>query len=270
MGRIKYGNRTTPSNKKKIIKQSNLTRTNRKTPRIQFNHAFNFFPEPDNYCFQIPDNYIDKQNFPEDAEIKESFIRDMLENSMSKEKLIVGELNGICKEQHALTQNLEMQANGSMVLYIENKNDVKAAATVTLDFEKDYEEDEEDEEDEEQYKIVKIRILTFCSKEPKYGTKLMNKIIDIFYVGIDNGYILDDAKIELNYTPSSKPFYEKLGFDCTDTHSNLCSFSQVMERPNFEAGGKTTGRKTTGRKTTGRKTKRNNKSGKTTQRRSKK
>jgi hypothetical protein len=257
MGKTKFEYRTTPSNKKKIIKPSNLTRTNRKTPRIQFNHAFNFFPEPDNYCFQIPDNYMDKENFPEDAEIKESFIRDMLENSMSKEKLIVGELNGICKEQHTLTQNLQMQTTGSMVLYIENKNDVKAAATVTLDFfEKDYEEDEEEEE-EEPYKIENIRILTFCSKEPKYGTKLMNKIIDIFYVGIDNGYILDDAKIELNYTPSSKPFYKKLGFDCTDTHNKLCSFSQVMERPNFEARGKTTGRKT----------KRNNKSGKTTQRR---
>jgi hypothetical protein len=178
--------------------------------------------------------------------------------------LIVGQLNGICKGQHAIEHNIQTQSHGTMVLYIEHNNDVKVAATILLDFEKDYEEDEED--NNEPYEIEKIRIYSFCSKERGYGTKLMKKIIELFYVGIDNRYILDDAKIILNYTVSSKPFYEKLGFDCTDTHNKICSFSQVMERPNVEAAGKTTGRKTTGRKQNARKTT----GRKTTQRRSKK
>jgi hypothetical protein len=260
-----------------------ITVKNRKPPTIQINHAFNFIPEPepepDKYYFQIPNNYIDKEIFPEDAEIKELFIRDMEENGISNKNLIVGQLNGICKGQHAIEHNIQTQSHGTMVLYIEHNNDVKVAATILLDFEKDYEEDEED--NNEPYEIEKIRIYSFCSKERGYGTKLMKKIIELFYVGIDNRYILDDAKIILNYTVSSKPFYEKLGFDCTDTHNKICSFSQVMERPNVEAAGKTTGRKTTGRKqnarkttgrkTTGRKTTGRKTTGrKTTQRRSKK
>ncbi len=214
---------------------------------------------------------MDKENFPEDAEIKELFISDMLANGFLNENLIVGELNGICKEQHALTRNLQMQTTGSMVLYIENNNDVKAAATIRFDFfEKDYEEDEEDEEDEP-YKIELIRILTFCSKQKGYGTKLMNKIIGLFFVGIDNGYILDNAKIVLNYTVSSKPFYKNLGFDCTDIVNNFCFFHNTMVNNDGGAARKTKGRKTKGRKTKGRKTKgRKTKGRKTTQRRSKK
>jgi len=242
MGKTKYVN---PTKEEPKI----LTKTRRKTPKIQVKHTL---VKSDSYYVHIPDNYMDNENFPEDAEIKKMFIDNINENGFFDKKLNATALNGICKEQHAITQNLKMQANGSMVLYIENNDDVKAAATIRLDFfEKDYEEEEEEEE--KPYEIENIRIFTFCSKEPGYGKKLMNKIINLFYVGIDNGYILEDAKIVLNYTQHSKPFYIKLGFDCTDTHNELCYFDGNMIVPEkYRAGGKT---------------KRNNKSGKTTRRR---
>jgi hypothetical protein len=236
MGKTKYVN---PKKEESKI----LTKTFRKKPPLS---------KSDSYYVHIPDNYMDNENFPEDAEIKKTFIDNINANGVFNKNLNAGQLNGICKEQHAITQNLKMQASGSMVLYIENNDDVKAAATIRLDFfEKDYEEDEEEEE--KPYEIENIRIFTFCSKEPGYGKKLMNKIINLFYVGIDNGYILEDAKIVLNYTEHSKPFYIKLGFDCTDTVNELCYFDGNMTVPKeYRAG---------------RKTKRNNKRCKTTRRR---
>jgi hypothetical protein len=239
MTKTKYVN---PTKKEPKI----LTKTFRKKPLLS---------KSDSYYVHIPDNYMNNKDFPEDAEIKQSFIRSIMAEDINNKKLNAGKLNGICKEQHAITQNLKMQSNGNIVLYIEKNGDVKVAITIRLDFytsEDVFDESEEEEEEEIPWRISQINILTFCSKEPGYGKKLINKIINLFYVGIDDGYILEDAKILLNYTASSKAFYEKLGFDCTDTHNELCYFDGNMIVPKKYRAGK--------------KTKRNNKRGKTTRR----
>jgi hypothetical protein len=255
MGRTKYVNPKKGVNKI----NTNLTKKRGKSP---IHNAFNFIPEPDIYYLHIPDNYMDNENFPEDAKIKQLFINNIIAEDVNNKKLNAGQLNSICKDQHALTQNLIMQSNGNIVLYIEKNGDVKAAITIGFNFytsedafnEDEFDEDESEENEEEiQWRISQINILTFCSKVKGYGTKLINKLINIFYVTIDDGYILEDAKILLNYTASSKAFYEKLGFDCRDTENNFCFFDGNMIVPEkYRAGGKT---------------KRNTKSGKTTQQR---
>ena len=56
----------------------------------------------------------------------------------------------------------------------------------------------------------------------------MTKLKTIFIVGIDNGYVLEKAQIVLNFTPSSKPFYERLGFKCENIHGNKwCVFADT-------------------------------------------
>jgi hypothetical protein len=251
MGRTKYVNPKKRANKI----NTNLTKTRRKTP---IHNAFNFIEEPDIYYVHIPDNYIDNENFPEDAQIKQLFINDIIADGIDNKKLSAGQLNGICKDQHELTQNLIMQSNGNIVLYIEKNGDVKAAITIGFNFYTSEDaflaEEEEEEEEEIPWRISQINILTFCSKVKGYGTKLINKLINIFYVGLDNDYILNNAKILLNYTPTSKPFYEKLGFDCTDTKNELCFFDANKVVPEkYRSGGKTNRRKTNRRKTNRRK-----------------
>jgi hypothetical protein len=237
MGKSKYKNPN--KTKSNYTRQATKGRRIRTTPRTKSKKnkkpfIFNFIQ--DIYCYHIPDNYINEAEYPEDAEIKQKFIDDLHRNGFSrKPDFNVERLNNICKDEQGLTRNLQMQTGNNIILYVEKDGDIKAATTIDFDFytseDRFFENISESrgaEDEEIPWSIKKIKILTFCSKERGYGRELMTKLKTIFIVGIDNGYVLDKAQIVLNYTPSSKPFYERLGFKCEDIHRNkLCVFEDT-------------------------------------------
>ena len=240
MGKSKYKNPN--KTKSNYTRQSTKGRRIRTTPRTKSKKnkkPFIFDFIQDTYCYHIPDNYINVAEYPEDAEIKQKLIDDLHRNGFSrKPDFNVERLNNICKDEQGLTRNLKMQTGNNIILYVEKDGDIKAATTIDFDFytseDRFFENISEDEgasgaEDEEiPWSIKKIKILTFCSKERGYGRELMTKLKTIFIVGIDNGYVLDKSQIVLNYTPSSKPFYERLGYKCENIHGNkLCVFEDT-------------------------------------------
>ncbi len=237
MGKSKYKNPN--KTKSNYTRQSTKGRRIRTTPRTKSKKnkkPFIFDFIQDTYCYHIPDNYINNAEYPEDAEIKQKLIDDLHRNGFSrKPDFNVERLNNICKAEQGLTRNLQMQTGNNIIMYAEKDGDIKAATTIDFDFytseDRFFENisDAEDAEDEEiPWSIKKIKILTFCSKERGYGRELMTKLKTIFIVGIDNGYVLDKAQIVLNYTPTSKSFYEKLGFKCEDIHGNKwCVFADT-------------------------------------------
>ena len=237
MGKSKYKNPN--KTKSNYTRQSTKGRRIRTTPRTKSKKnkkPFIFDFIQDTYCYDIPDNYINAAEYQEDAEIKQKFIDDLHRNGFSrKPDFNVERLNNICKDEQGLTRNLQMQTGNNIILYVEKDGDIKAATTIDFDFytseDRFFENisDAEGADDEEiPWSIKKIKILTFCSKERGYGRELMTKLKTIFIVGIDNGYVLDKAQIVLNYTPTSKSFYEKLGFKCEDIHGNKwCVFADT-------------------------------------------
>lgn len=203
--------------------------TQRRVPIIaKYRRTKRIIPSPDLYYFHVPDNYINA-GFVEDAEIKNRLIYERGTGITGIKNITSAQLAGICKEFASLTQNLIMQMNNSIVLYVENKGQIKSAATIGLgfdvddiDFENfDFDNEDEDEEDKP-WNINSIKILTLCSKESGYGKKLMDMIKLIVMLGQDNGYITSNVKIILNSTESSQPFYLKQGFVCV---GNECTFT---------------------------------------------
>lgn len=239
MGKSKYKNPN--KTKSNYTRQSTKGRRIRTTPRTKSKKnkkpfIFNFIQ--DLYCYHIPDNYINEAEYPEDAEIKQKFIDDLHRNGFSrKPDFNVERLNNICKDEQGLTRNLQMQTGNNIILYVEKDGDIKAATTIDFDFYtsedrffENISESEGADDEEIPWSIKKIKILSFCSKERGYGRELMTKLKTIFIVGIDNGYVLDKAQIVLNYTPTSKSFYEKLGFKCEDIHGNKwCVFADTYQ-----------------------------------------
>lgn len=239
MGKSKYKNPN--KTKSNYTRQSTKGRRIRTTPRTKSKKnkkpfIFNFIQ--DLYCYHIPDNYINEAEYPEDAEIKQKFIDDLHRNGFSrKPDFNVERLNNICKDEQGLTRNLQMQTGNTIILYVEKDGDIKAATTIDFDFYtsedrffENISESEGADDEEIPWSIKKIKILSFCSKERGYGRELMTKLKTIFIVGIDNGYVLDKAQIVLNYTPTSKSFYEKLGFKCEDIHGNKwCVFADTYQ-----------------------------------------
>ena len=231
-------NYTRQSTKGRRIRTTLRTKSKKNKKQI----AFNF--RQDMYCYHIPDNYMNVAEYKEDAEIKQKFIDDLQRNGFTQKTDFIAErLSNICKEEQGLTRNLQMQTGNNIILYIEKDSDIKAATTIDFDFytsedkffenisEEDGAEGAEGAEDEEiSWHIKKIKILTFCSKERGYGKELMAKLKSIFIVGIDNGYLLENAQIVLNYTPTSKSFYERLGFRCEEIHGNKwCVFTDTYK-----------------------------------------
>lgn len=240
MGKFKYKNpNKTKSNYTRQATKGRRIRTSPRTKSKKNKKPFIFNFIQDIYCYHIPDNYINEAEYPEDAKIKQKFIYDLHINGFSrKPDFNVERLNNICKDEQGLTRNLQMQTGNNIILYVEKDGDIKAATTIDFDlytsedrfFENISEEEGASGADDEEipWSIKKIKILTFCSKERGYGRELMTKLKTIFIVGIDNGYVLDKAQIVLNYTPTSKPFYERLGFKCKDIHGNkLCVFEDT-------------------------------------------
>lgn len=237
MGKSKYKNpNKTKSNYTRQFTKGRRIRTTPRTKSKKNKKPFIFDFIQDTYCYHIPDNYINAAEYPEDAEIKQKLIDDLHRNGFSrKPDFNVERLNNICKDEQGLTRNLQMQTGNNIILYVEKDGDIKAATTIDFDFytseDRFFENisDAEGADDEEiPWSIKKIKILTFCSKERGYGRELMTKLKTIFIVGIDNGYVLDKAQIVLNYTPTSKSFYEKLGFKCEDIHGNKwCVFADT-------------------------------------------
>jgi hypothetical protein len=239
MGKSKYKNpNKTKSNYRTQATKGRRIRTTPRTKSKKNKKPFIFDFIQDTYCYHIPDNYINAAEYQEDAEIKQKFIDDLHRNGFSrKPDFNVERLNNICKAEQGLTRNLQMQTGNNIILYVEKDGDIKAATTIDFDFytseDRFFENisDAEGAEDEEiPWSIKKFKILTFCSKERGYGRELMTKLKTIFIVGIDNGYVLDKAQIVLNYTPTSKSFYEKLGFKCEDIHGNKwCVFADTYQ-----------------------------------------
>jgi hypothetical protein len=237
MGKSKYKNpNKTKSNYTRQTTKGRRIRTTPRTKSKKNKKPFIFDFIQDTYCYHIPDNYINDAEYPEDAEIKQKLIDDLHRNGFSrKPDFNVERLNNICKDEQGLTRNLQMQTGNNIILYVEKDGDIKAATTIDFDFytseDRFFENisDAEGADDEEiPWSIKKIKILTFCSKERGYGRELMTKLKTIFIVGIDNGYVLDKAQIVLNYTPTSKSFYERLGFKCEDIHGNKwCVFADT-------------------------------------------
>ena len=239
MGKSKYNNPN--KSKSNYTRQSTKGRRIRTTPRTESKKnkkPFIFDFIQDTYCYHIPDNYINEAEYPEDAEIKQKFIDDLHRNGFSrKPDFNVERLNNICKDEQGLTRNLQMQTGNNIILYVEKDGDIKAATTIDFDFYtsedrffENISESEGADDEEIPWSIKKIKILSFCSKERGYGRELMTKLKTIFIVGIDNGYVLDKAQIVLNYTPTSKSFYEKLGFKCEDIHGNKwCVFADTYQ-----------------------------------------
>ena len=237
MGKSKYKNpNKTKSNYTRQTTKGRRIRTTPRTKSKKNKKPFIFDFIQDTYCYHIPDNYINAAEYQEDAEIKQKFIDDLHRNGFSrKPDFNVERLNNICKAEQGLTRNLQMQTGNNIIMYVEKDGDIKAATTIDFDFytseDRFFENisDAEGADDEEiPWSIKKIKILTFCSKERGYGRELMTKLKTIFIVGIDNGYVLDKAQIVLNYTPTSKSFYEKLGFKCEDIHGNKwCVFADT-------------------------------------------
>jgi len=237
MGKSKYKNPN--KTKSNYTRQSTKGRRIRTTPRTKSKKnkkPFIFDFIQDTYCYHIPDNYINNAEYPEDAEIKQKLIDDLHRNGFSrKPDFNVERLNNICKAEQGLTRNLQMQTGNNIIMYVEKDGDIKAATTIDFDFYtsedrffENISESEGADDEEIPWSIKKIKILTFCSKERGYGRELMTKLKTIFIVGIDNGYVLDKAQIVLNYTPTSKSFYEKLGFKCEDIHGNKwCVFADT-------------------------------------------
>jgi len=149
------------------------TKTKNKSPVI-----FGF--TQDMYYYQLPDHFIDDAEYPEDAEIKRSFINNSLRANGFYESRIgdINRLNGICKTDRGLANNLKMQTGNNIILYIEINGIIKAATTIGFE-----------------YYTSEDSFLEFAS-------------------GIDNGDIMDDAKIILNSTHTSRAFYEHVGFTC--------------------------------------------------------
>ena len=237
MGKSKYKNPN--KTKSNYTRQATKGRRIRTTPRTKSKKnkkpfIFNFIQ--DMYCYHIQDNYINEAEYPEDAEIKQKFIDDLHRNGFSrKPDFNVERLNNICKDEQGLTRNLQMQTGNNIILYVEKDGDIKVATTIDFDFytseDRFFENISESggaDDEEIPWSIKKIKILTFCSKERGYGRELMTKLKTIFIVGIDNGYVLEKAQIVLNFTPSSKPFYERLGFKCENIHGNKwCVFADT-------------------------------------------
>lgn len=240
MGKSKYNNPN--KTKSNYTRQSTKGRRIRTTPRTESKKnkkPFIFDFIQDTYCYHIPDNYINEAKNPEESKIKQKFIDDLDRNGFSrKPDFNVKQLNNICKDEQGITSCLKTQTGNNIILYVEKDGDIKAATTIQNYFYtsedrffeniSDAEGAEGAEDEEILWSIAKIRILTFCSKERGYGRKLMTKLKTIFIVGIDNGYVLEKAQIVLNYTPTSKSFYEKLGFKCEDIHGNKwCVFADT-------------------------------------------
>ena len=248
MGKSKYKNPN--KSKSNYTRQSTKGRRIRTTPRTESkknNKPFIFNFIQDMYCYHIPDNYINEAKNPEESKIKQKFIDDLDRNGfLRKPDFNVKRLNNICKDEQGITSSLKTQTGNNIILYVEKDGDIKAATTIDFDFytsedrfrgnisdaegegaEGEGAEDEGAEGEEILWSIKEIIILTFCSKERGYGRKLMTKLKTIFIVGIDNGYVLDKAQIVLNYTPTSKSFYKKLGFKCEDIPGIWCVFEDT-------------------------------------------
>ena len=188
-----------------------MTKTSKISPKSSKKTAKRSPSAEDIYCIHIPEHYMDASEFPEDAEIKNTVLSVLEYSGFKKRNLKEGELDGLCKSYGGLNQLLEMQTN-TMVLYIKNRRKVKSAASIILSY----------DEYDEQIMVDEIKIYTLCSREKGYGKKLLEKIKILGYVGNDNEFITDDANIVLNYTESSRAFYEKLGFECRD--DDMCYF----------------------------------------------
>lgn len=192
------------------------TKTKNKSPVI-----FGF--TQDMYYYQLPDHFIDDAEYPEDAEIKRSFINNSLRANGFYESRIgdINRLNGICKTDRGLANNLKMQTGNNIILYIEINGIIKAATTIGFEyytsedsFLDNLSDDDASDETDSSWRIKNLYLLTFCSRESGYGKKLMSVIKSLFASGIDNGDIMDDAKIILNSTHTSRAFYEHVGFTC--------------------------------------------------------
>ena len=245
MGKSKYKNpNKTKSNYTRQTTKGRRIRTTPRTKSKKNNKPFIFNFIQDMYCYHIPDNYINEAKNPEESKIKQKFIDDLDRNGfLRKPDFNIKRLNNICKDEQGITSSLKTQTGNNIILYVEKDGDIKAATTIDFDFYTSEDrfrgnisdaegaegaEDEGAEDEEILWSIKEIIILTFCSKERGYGRKLMTKLKTIFIVGIDNGYVLDKAQIVLNYTPTSKSFYEKLGFKCEDIHGNKwCVFADT-------------------------------------------
>ena len=254
MARTKYNtNRKTTVKRNSVLKKTQKTRqlsqrtrqssqstrqssqsTQQSSQSIQLKprYAFNF---DEIYYFHVPQNYINNEF--EDASVKHRFINELVKvNELFIKNLNEADLDNICKEHRDLTNNLKMQSSGSLVLYIENFGKVVAATSISLDFDTgtNYEDinSEEEEKNRDEWKVNEVRILTFCSKSPGYGTKLMNKILALVMVGNENGYVTDDVRIVLNCTESSKSFYTNKTFylnkKFTCDNNNLCTLMPFM------------------------------------------
>lgn len=228
-------NYTRQSTKGRRIRTTLRTKSKKNKKQIAFDFT------QDMYCYHIPNNYMNLAEYKEDAEIKQKFIDDLQRNGFTQKTDFIAErLSNICKEEQGLTRNLQMQTGNNIILYVEKDGDIKAATTIDFDFytseDRFFENISEEDgasgaEDEEiPWYIKKIKILTFCSKERGYGKELMTKLKSIFIVGIDNGYVLEKAQIVLNYTPTSKSFYERLGFKCEEIPDNKwCVFTDTYK-----------------------------------------
>ena len=236
MGKSKYNNPN--KSKSNYTRQSTKGRRIRTTPRTESKKnkkPFIFDFIQDTYCYHIPDNYINEAKNPEESKIKQKFIDDLDRNGfLRKPDFNIKRLNNICKDEQGITSSLKTQTGNNIILYVEKDGDIKAATTIDFDFYTSEDRfrgnisDAEGAEDEEiLWSIKEIIILTFCSKERGYGRELMTKLKTIFIVGIDNGYVLDKAQIVLNYTPTSKSFYKKLGFKCEDIPGIWCVFEDT-------------------------------------------
>lgn len=213
----------------------------------------------DMYYYQLPDHFINKAEYPEDAEIKQSFINNSLRANGFYESKVgdINRLNGICKTDRGLTNNLKMQTGNNIILYIEINGIIKAATTIGFEyytsedsFLENLSDDDASEYDDgdSPWRIKNLYLLTFCSRESGYGTKMMSVIKSLFASGIDNGDIMDDAQIILNSTPTSRSFYEHNGFTCNQTDTT-CFYTDPYKKGGMRKSVKSKSEKTIGKKT---------------------
>ena len=148
----------------------------------------------------------------------------------------VTKLTGICKTFDNLTTEMQHYVTNPsiIILYISNNQDIKAAATLFIDYEIVYED--ENNENNNVYQITQIGIPAFCSKTKGYGTKLMNNIKQFVRNGkrkthpnFRRYHLIDlDANIFLNPTDTSLKFYQHNKFDF-DSSNNICTFNADVD-----------------------------------------
>jgi hypothetical protein len=203
------------------------TKSKKKSPVI-----FRF--TEDMYYYQLPDHFIDKINNPEEAEIKQSFINSLHTNGFYESRIgDINRLNGICKTDRAILSNLKTQTSNSIILYIEVNGIIKVATTITVEFytSEDYFLDNLSEDvsnDIYSWKIKALKLLIFCSRERGYGTKMISIIKLVFATSVDDGDMIDGALIIANSTPTSKSFYEHVGFTCSETEADCFYMDSYM------------------------------------------